>query len=102
MRRILRSTAVEAALFALLSIFLLSGVDQVPFHPDESSLLFQSRALEALVTRPLDMAWVPGEPTTPDMTYRLLNAPLAKYVLGVARRLAGYGSAPVAVDLGWA
>ena len=101
MSRVLRSTAVEAALFAVLSIFLLSGVDQVPFHPDESSLLFQSRDLEALVTRPLDMAWVPGEPTTPEMTYRLLNAPLAKYVLGVARRLAGYGSAAVSVDWDW-
>ena len=101
MRRILRSTAVEAALFAVLSIFLLSGVDQVPFHPDESSLLFQSRDLEALVSRPLDMAWVPGQAPTPEMTYRLLNAPLAKYVLGMARVLAGYGPDTVSVDWDW-
>jgi 4-amino-4-deoxy-L-arabinose transferase-like glycosyltransferase len=101
MRRVLRSTAVEAALFAVLSIFLLSGVDLVPFHPDESSLLFQSRDLEALVTGPLSMAWTPGNAPTPEMTYRLLNAPLAKYVLGVARRLAGYGPDSVSVDWDW-
>jgi 4-amino-4-deoxy-L-arabinose transferase-like glycosyltransferase len=101
MRRILRSTAVEAALFAVLSIFLLSGVDQVPFHPDESSLLFQSRDLEAIVTRPMDMAWVPGQAPTPEMSYRLLNAPLAKYVLGLARVLAGYGPDSVSVDWDW-
>ena len=101
MRRIFRSTAVEAALFAVLSIFLLSGVDQVPFHPDESSLLFQSRDLEALVTRPLDLAWAPGPAPNSEMTYRLLNAPLAKYVLGLARALAGYGPDSVSVDWDW-
>jgi len=101
MRRILRSSAVEAALLAGLSIYLLSGIDRVPFHPDEASLLFQSRDFESLLTRPLDMAWDSAQPPSPERAYRLLNAPLPKYVLAVGRRLAGFGPETVAVDWDW-
>ena len=101
MRRILRSSAVEAALLAALSIFVLSGIDRVPFHPDEASLLFESRDLESLLARPLDMAWDPLKPSSAEMTYRLLNAPLPKYVLGLGRALAGFGPETVAVDWDW-
>jgi 4-amino-4-deoxy-L-arabinose transferase-like glycosyltransferase len=101
MRRILRSTAVEASLLAALSIFVLSGIDRVPFHPDEASLLYQSRDLEQLLSDPLDMAWEPSAAPSPEMTYRLLNAPLPKYVLGLGRRAAGFGPQAVAVDWDW-
>lgn len=101
MNRWLRSSVLEAGLLAVLSIFLFSGLDQVPFHPDEASLLFQSRDLEALVTDPLAMAWTPSRSPSADTTYRLLNAPLPKYILGLGRALAGYGSESVSVDWDW-
>lgn len=90
-------------LLALLgmSAFLVAGVGRVPFHPDETSLLFQSRDLEQYFSDPLSMAWSPDQPLTPERRYRALNAPLAKYVLGIGRLLAGYSAASVEVDWDW-
>jgi 4-amino-4-deoxy-L-arabinose transferase-like glycosyltransferase len=85
----------------LLTAIYLAGVASVPFHPDETSWLFQSRDLEALASHPSDLAWRAGAPSTPETTYRALNAPLAKYVLGIGRRLAGFDASSVAVDWDW-
>jgi 4-amino-4-deoxy-L-arabinose transferase-like glycosyltransferase len=92
---------VEGALLVLLAAILVSGAARVPFHPDETSWLFQSRDLESLVSSPLSLAWRETSATTPELTYRLLNAPLAKYVLGAARLVAGYPAASVATDWNW-
>jgi hypothetical protein len=88
------------AVISALTLFYLLGVAAVPFHPDEASLLFQSRDLEAWVTRPQDLAWRPNAANDPK-GYRALNAPLAKYVLGIGRRMAGYGPDSVATDWDW-
>jgi 4-amino-4-deoxy-L-arabinose transferase-like glycosyltransferase len=96
-----REHGMFACLAVLLSSFYLAGVAGVPFHPDETSWLFQSRDLEALLTRPLELAWEPGSPPTEEMTYRALNAPLAKYLLGFGRRAAGFQPSSVQVDWNW-
>jgi 4-amino-4-deoxy-L-arabinose transferase-like glycosyltransferase len=89
-----------ATLLLLAPVFLLQ-LDQVPFHPDESSLLYQSRDLElALHSTPSLFDYTQWE-TDPAVAYRVLNAPLAKYVLALGRGAAGYGPASVDVDWDW-
>ncbi|HLF82528.1 MAG TPA: hypothetical protein VI410_12230, partial [Anaerolineales bacterium] len=83
-----RATAVPASVLTLLVAFLFSGVGRVPFHPDETSLLFESRDLELYLTDPRSMAWSEAGRGRAEQEYRALNAPLSKYVLGIGRRLA--------------
>jgi 4-amino-4-deoxy-L-arabinose transferase-like glycosyltransferase len=93
--------AISAAVLVLLLALLFPGVGQVPFHPDESSLLFQSRDLELYLSDPRSMAWSEAGRGQPAQEYRALNAPLSKYVLGIGRRLAGHGADEVGVDWDW-
>lgn len=86
---------------AAYAAFVLTGVDRVPFHPDETSLLFQSRDLERYLTDPFSMAWSPGGPMDAEQRYRALNPPLPKYLLGLGRRLAGFPAEAVSVDWDW-
>jgi hypothetical protein len=85
----------------LLTLLAFAGMAAVPFHPDESSLLFQSRDFESLISDPISLAWEPSRPETADSAYRALNPPLPKYILGLARRAAGYGPQAVSVDWDW-
>ncbi len=88
-------------LAAAITTYHFAGLGAVPFHPDETSLLYQSRDLETLLRAPLRLAWDPALEGDYDQTYRALNPPLPKWVLGVGRRLAGYGPDWVAVDWDW-
>ena len=97
----LKAHSPALLLIALLSLLLLRGTRLVPFHPDETSWLFQSSDFERLFTDPFTLAWQPDRPLDLEMTYRALNGPLGKYVIGAARRLAGYGSEAVSVDWDW-
>lgn len=96
-----RSDAVLILLCILIGIFFLIGIEGVPFHPDESSLLYQSRDLEKLFTDPSLLVWVSEHTGEVDQTYRLLNPPIPKYLIGIGRILAGYDSQSVEVDWNW-
>ncbi len=85
----------------LLTGYQLWGAGWVPFHPDESSLLFQSRDFEAIFRSPGSLAWSADREPDPELSYRLLNAPLSKYVLGLGRSLAGVDGSEVSVDWNW-
>ncbi len=85
----------------LLTAFQLLNLATVPFHPDEVSLLYQSRDFEAWLRDPASLAWSPSRSGDAQQQYRLLNAPLPKYVLGFGRWLAGVGQDEVAVDWDW-
>ena len=85
----------------LLTGYQLWGARWVPFHPDESSLLFQSRDFEAIFRSPASLAWSAGREPDQELSYRLLNAPLSKYVLGLGRSLAGVDGAEVSADWDW-
>lgn len=81
--------------------YMVAGLDTVPFHPDESSLLFQSRDLEIALTEPRSLSWTSEREMTQELEYRLLNAPLAKYAIGIARLLARVPPEAVEVDWDW-
>ncbi|MGA9532115.1 MAG: hypothetical protein WBR18_05315 [Anaerolineales bacterium] len=50
---------------------------------------------------PLQLAYEPGRPQSQAEIYRALNAPLPKYVLGIGRRLAGFGPDSPPNDWNW-
>lgn len=84
-----------------MAIALIFGVHLIPFHPDETSLLYQSRDFEQLFTDPFDLAYRPEREGETDQTYRSLNPPLPKYILALGRIIAGYDAEHVAVDWNW-
>ncbi len=91
-------------LIALLSAFALWGAARVPFHPDESTQLFTSADFDLLLTHPRALGWQPGRDEDLRQRYRLLDAPLTRYLLGLGRTLAGQPPLPADWDWGktWA
>ena len=85
-------------LLILLVGFQIWGVEQVPFHPDESTYLYMSSDFDLLVTQPAAMAWDPTKEADPRQRYRELDAPLTRYLLGLARSLSGEAALPVDWD----
>ncbi len=100
----LRAHLPALALIALLSAFALRGAPRVPFHPDESTQLFTSADFEALFTRPRALGWQPQRSGDLRQRYRLLDAPVTRYLLGAGRSLAGLPPLPADWDWGktWA
>jgi hypothetical protein len=89
-------------LISILIVLLnFIGIGDVPFHPDESSILYQSQDLENLFVNPSMLVWVSERTGELDQTYRLLNPPIPKYIVGIGRLLAGFDSSSVDVDWNW-
>jgi 4-amino-4-deoxy-L-arabinose transferase-like glycosyltransferase len=84
----------------LISAAYLSGLPSVPFHPDESTHIFMSADFDLLFSHPSDLFWQPGSSSDLRQHYRLLDAPLTRYMVGVGRLLAG-GLEPLSSDWDW-
>lgn len=95
-------TIILAAVF--LPIYL-SNLKEVPFHPDESSWIFMSRDFETLFLlrdrAAFEWSLAGGQPATIDILYRLLNAPVAKYMIGLSWWLNGNTAADLNNDWVW-
>jgi len=87
-------TLLSAMLLLLASLFILGDLAEVPFHPDESTYLYMSSDLELFFQDPLSMRYDPGVQEDARQRYRMLDAPLGRLAIGVARRLAGYAALP--------
>ncbi len=101
MNQHLRIALILCLSLIITAIWLFSGLDRIPFHPDETSLLYQSRDLETWLLSPASLTWDEPNAQDPDQTYRLLNAPLPKYILGAGRVFAGFEALDVARDWDW-
>lgn len=90
-----------------LSLYVGAGTDNVPFHGDESTLIYMSRDYHYLVQqRDLDRVLYTESPENPsEQELRLLNGTVGKMAMGLAWDLAGYTVAdlnePWAWGLGW-
>lgn len=85
-----RSTTLLLVIMILAaSIFYLTGVAAVPFHPDESTQLFMSADLETLFANPAALFFDPQAADDLRQHYRLMDAPLPRYWIGLARMVSG-------------
>jgi len=87
MRDTLKSHLVFILLLLVLSVFYFRGLSMVPFHPDESTQLYMSADFEQIMTKPWQMAWEENDSASSITRYRLLDAPLTRYLLGFGRTL---------------
>jgi hypothetical protein len=99
MRNTLKSHWIFILLLLTLSVYYFWGLSKVPFHPDESTQLYMSADFEQIITYPLAMAWEENEPVSSVSRYRLLDAPLTRYLLGFGRNL--FSLPPLASDWDW-
>ncbi len=95
--------AVSIGLASVLAFVYLRGLAAAPFHPDESSQIFMSRDFEALFLRrdPAALAWRPDQPLAPDMSLRLLDAPVTRYLIGLGWWLSGFTVDELNADWVW-
>jgi 4-amino-4-deoxy-L-arabinose transferase-like glycosyltransferase len=83
---------VVAGFAAACSCLYLASVEQVPFHPDESLWIHMSADFDSLAHMDVQrLVWLHGRPLTEEIALRLMNAPLAKYVIGAGRHVSGHG-----------
>jgi hypothetical protein len=76
------------AICLIVVLIYFSGISSIPFHPDESTQLAMSADFETLLKQPGLLIWNSGQPAESPQTYRLLDAPLTRYLLGFGRALA--------------
>ncbi len=72
---------------------------QVPFHPDESTQIFMSSDVETIFSNVRALFWSPDLPPDSRMDYRLLDAPIPRYLIGLGRLLTH--QSPLPVDWNW-
>lgn len=75
-------------LLTLITIYL-SGIAIIPFHPDESTQMSMSADFDTMMKHPALLVWNPSQAGNLQQNYRLLDAPLTRYMLGIGRALAG-------------
>jgi 4-amino-4-deoxy-L-arabinose transferase-like glycosyltransferase len=83
----------------VLTANYLAGLSRTPFHPDESTQLFMSKDFQTLVTKPIALAWTPDTDDTIAQRYRLIDAPLTRYLVGFGLIL--IGKSPPESDWDW-
>lgn len=83
--------ALDVLWLAVLAVYVLAGVDDVPFHGDESSLIAMSRDYYHLVQkRDLGPVLYESSPADPmDQELRLINGTVGKMAMGFAWDMAG-------------
>ncbi len=95
-----RSLSIALILtIGLCSIVYFSGLSGVPFHPDEQTYLYMSGDFERLFTNPNQLYWNPSQSADIRQKYRLRDAPLARWMIGLGRQI-GRTPAPE-VDWDW-
>lgn len=89
MRALLRRHWFFILILGLISTVYFMGVAEVPFHPDESTFLFMSSDYERAISNPLQMAWESSINPSAEMRYRMIDAPLTRYLIGFSRNISG-------------
>ena len=82
-----------------ISLFAIWGIPGVPFHPDESTYLFMSADFDVLLSNPASIAWETAKSVDLRQHYRMIDAPITRYLLGLGRSIAGLPALPA--DWSW-
>jgi 4-amino-4-deoxy-L-arabinose transferase-like glycosyltransferase len=85
--------------FILLTVFLFSGRSEIPFHPDESTHLYMSQDIDLYLRNRAQLFFNIQNDDDSRQRYRLIDAPLTRYILGVGRSIMGLS--PLESDWDW-
>jgi len=87
-------------IFFLWLIFFISGINFVPFHPDEATQIFMSSDFDKIVSGNFnDLFYNNINGNEPKQNYRLLDSPITRYMIGLGRYIT---KAPtLALDWDW-
>lgn len=87
------------AILIIISGLYLLGAKAVPFHPDEATYIYMSGDLETLFHHPAELVYSPTPGDAIRQNYRLLDAPLTRWLIGIGRVV---GGAPaLSADWNW-
>jgi 4-amino-4-deoxy-L-arabinose transferase-like glycosyltransferase len=98
MRRFNSSDWPFFIVLGILTAFFLWSVRTIPFHPDESTQLYMSADVEQLLTNPIELTFNPNAQGDLKQHYRLIDAPLTRYLLGFGRIVGGFPALPADWD----
>jgi hypothetical protein len=91
------------AAWGIYAVAMLASMPLVPFHPDESTHIYLSQDFDRLVWQldPAGVTWVAAGTPAAVRRYRLLEAPLSRYMIGLARGVSGQRAAGLTSDWDW-
>jgi 4-amino-4-deoxy-L-arabinose transferase-like glycosyltransferase len=91
------------AAWLIYAVAMFATLPLVPFHPDEATHLFLSSDFDTLVWQlnPAAVTWSAPDAPPNVSRYRLLEAPLSRYLIGLSRTLTGQHAQTVPVDWNW-
>jgi hypothetical protein len=90
---------ITLAVFLLYIIFFFSTIHLVPFHPDEATQIFMSHDVDLLFSNPSVLMYQPQDNLSPEQHYRLIDAPIPKTIIGIARNI--FRLEPLTTDWNW-
>jgi hypothetical protein len=83
----------------LLAVFYGWTLMDIPFHPDESTHIYMSSDFSKLFSDPLGLSWEGSPPLDNEERIRAIDAPLAKYIIGLIREI--FSIPPLDSDWDW-
>jgi hypothetical protein len=84
--------------FVILFLYY-SSLQNIPFHPDEATQIYMSADLKAYFSNSFNLTWNENPINGDQQRYRLIDAPLTRYLIGTGLALAQIE--PTLVDWGW-
>ena len=87
-----------SAFIGMASWLYLSGILNVPFHPDESTQIYTSSDFEFFFQKPSSLFWQPNPTDELRQHYRLLDPPLTHTWIGFTRWVIGQPALPADWD----
>lgn len=94
------SVPLFLSILCLYAIVYFLGAPGVPFHPDESTQIFNSADFKLMLRNPAALFWQPGQEDNLRQRYRVLDAPLTRDLIGAGMLLSGQRTLPEDWDWG--
>ncbi len=94
-----RSDLYFSIFVILISIIYYIGISYIPFHPDESTQIFMSSDFTNWFSNPGQLFWDSEKTNEIKQTYRLLDAPISRLLIGLGRTLTQ--APPLEKDWDW-
>jgi hypothetical protein len=79
--------------------FYFGGAVDVPFHPDEATQIYMSGDFKEIFNNPSTLAYAESPASSIRQHYRLVDAPLTRYLIGAGLWITGHE--PIQTDWDW-